>query len=560
MRRLPSAASRRRPAASYQDFADAIEGSRAFLKPAAAKIVERKPETTLREHIRGIWPIIEPGTKFVDNWHIGAVSEHLEACSYGQIADLIISMPPRFMKSIGLAVGWPTWEWSWIPHIRQIFSSYAAELAIRDSLKCRRVIESRWYQRRYGHVFQLQPDQNRKTRFENDRAGYRLAVGVGGSATGEGGDRIVVDDAHKVAEADSSVKREAAVLWWKETMSTRRNDPLTAVRVISGQRVHEADVTGDVLARELGYVHLRLPMEYDKKRIVTSLGWSDPRREVGELMWPARFPREAVEKLKEELGAYGYSAQYQQEPTPAKGAVFEAGWFRWYTMPHIPIDTDYVVSADLTIEANKVTIIPPAFDEMLQSIDAAFKGKPGTGAAKSRPTPGQAKGSDYVVDEVWSRRQAEFYLLEEARGQWEFPKTLEEIRAVSASFPKASKKLVEDKANGPAIIQSLNTEIGGFIEIDPANLGGDLLARARAASPYVQAGNIYLPHPRIAPWVIEWLTEMVKFPRAPFDDRVASAVQAILILRESVRAATWRAHAAQSKGKTQSAEITRRKY
>jgi predicted phage terminase large subunit-like protein len=525
---------------------------RAFLQPAAAPIIERRPETSLREHIRAIWPIIEPGTKFVDGWHIGAVSEHLQACSMGQIQYLILAFPPRSMKSITLAVGWPTWEWTWIPYIRQIFNSHTAALSTRDSVKCRRVIESRWYQRRFGHVFQLTTDQNQKTRFENDRAGYRIAGSVGGAGgTGEGGDRIVVDDAHKVNEANSTVKREAAVTWWRETMASRRNDPKTAVRVVSGQRVHEADVTGEILARELGYTYLRLPEEYDGRKSVTVLGFSDPRSQVGELLWPEHRPREVVESLKIELGPYAYSAQYQQEPTPAKGAVFEIQWFKWYTLPKIRIVDDFIVSPELTIRKENVVEFPPAVDEMIQSVDASFKGKTRTAASR---------GTDFFVDQAWARRQADVFILGEERGQWELPASIAAVRKMSAEYPKAKKKLIEDKANGPAIVSTLRHELGGLIEVDPEKLGGDLVARARAASPFVAAGNVYLPHPKIAPWILDWLNEMVKFPRAAFDDRVAAAVQAILILQESVKAMSWRNRQGEKKGPTQAAAVTKRKY
>jgi predicted phage terminase large subunit-like protein len=499
---VPSSAARSRPPATRDDFAASVEGSLAFLQPAAAPIIERRPETSLREHIRAIWPIIEPGTKFVDGWHIGAVSEHLQACSMGQIQYLILAFPPRSMKSITLAVGWPTWEWTWIPYIRQIFNSHTAALSTRDSVKCRRVIESRWYQRRFGHVFQLTTDQNQKTRFENDRAGYRIAGSVGGAGgTGEGGDRIVVDDAHKVNEANSTVKREAAVTWWRETMASRRNDPKTAVRVVSGQRVHEADVTGEILARE--------------------------------------------------LGPYAYSAQYQQEPTPAKGAVFEIQWFKWYTLPKIRIVDDFIVSPELTIRKENVVEFPPAVDEMIQSVDASFKGKTRTAASR---------GTDFFVDQAWARRQADVFILGEERGQWELPASIAAVRKMSAEYPKAKKKLIEDKANGPAIVSTLRHELGGLIEVDPEKLGGDLVARARAASPFVAAGNVYLPHPKIAPWILDWLNEMVKFPRAAFDDRVAAAVQAILILQESVKAMSWRNRQGEKKGPTQAAAVTKRKY
>ena len=158
---------------------------------------------SLREFVRQAWPVVEPSTPFVPGWHIDAIIQHLEAVTGGQIRNLLINVPPRHMKSLLVAVFWPVWEWIRWPQRRWLFSSYSAQLSIRDSVKCRRLIESPWYQERWADRFALTSDQNTKGRFDNNRSGYRLSTSVGGSATGEGGDRIVCDDPNNVNEVES---------------------------------------------------------------------------------------------------------------------------------------------------------------------------------------------------------------------------------------------------------------------------------------------------------------------------------------------------------------------
>src|SRR5271169_247635 len=181
-----------------------------LVKPTVRVKVERELATrSLTEFVRQAWHVLEPSTVFVPGNHIEAIVEHLEAVSYGQIRNLIINVPPRHMKSLQVSVFWPAWEWTRWPERRWLYSSYAASLSIRDSLKCRRLIESPWYQSRWGHVFSLTSDQNAKMRFDNNRSGYRLSTSVGGSVTGEGGDRIVCDEPHKVDEVISDAVRQS---------------------------------------------------------------------------------------------------------------------------------------------------------------------------------------------------------------------------------------------------------------------------------------------------------------------------------------------------------------
>lgn len=287
-------------------------------------------EESLHAFVRLAWPILEPGTRFIDGRHIHAICEALEACERGEIRNLLINIPPRCAKSLLVSVFFPAWAWTRKPQLRYLFASYAQSLSIRDSLKCRRLIESPWYQRNWGERVSLNTDQNQKIRFENSAMGYRLATSVGGTATGEGGDYIAVDDCHNVEQALSEVQREGALIWWDETMSTRLNDPKTGRKIIVMQRLHERDLSGHVLAQG-GYVHLCLPMEFEPARrcVIDLPGYqfADWRREAGELLWPERFGPDEVEGLKRALGAYGAAGQLQQAPAPRGGGLFQRDWF-----------------------------------------------------------------------------------------------------------------------------------------------------------------------------------------------------------------------------------------
>lgn len=281
---------------------------------------------SLHEFMVQAWHVVEPATPFVDGWHLHAICEHLEAVSRREIRNLLINMPPRHAKSLLVSVFWPCWEWISHPERRWLFSSYAISLSIRDSLKCRRLIESPWYQRNWGYLYHMVGDQNAKGRFENDKTGYRLATSVGGSATGEGGDYVVCDDPHSVIEAESEAVRAGTITWWDETMSTRGNDPKTVARVIVMQRVHERDLAGHVLGRG-GYEHLCLPAEYEGAIYSTPLGWRDPRTIEGELLWPERFGPDELAALKVALGPYATAGQLQQRPAPRGGGMLKRAWF-----------------------------------------------------------------------------------------------------------------------------------------------------------------------------------------------------------------------------------------
>lgn len=452
-------------------------------------VAETDLPQTLPEFIRQAWHVVEPATPYVHGWHLDAISDHLEALSRGGIRNLIINIPPRYMKSLSVCVFWPCWEWTKRPELRWLFSSYSDRLATRDSLKCRRLIKSPWYQARWGDVFSFAGDQNEKTRFENDKTGYRLATGVGGAATGEGGDRLVVDDPIKAKDADSDATRTAANTWWDETMSTRGNDPKTVAKVIIMQRLHEEDLTGHVLTkmRDGGehYEHLCLPAEYEPRVYVSGIGWSDPRTEDGALLWPERFATADVHALKKSLGSYGTSGQLQQRPTPRGGGMIKRAWWKFYK------------------------VLPEHFDRVVDSWDMTFK---------------DTKTSDFVAGHKWGKIGADVYLITRIHDRMDFPAAQQAVKNMAVITPIASAKLVEDKANGSAIIASLKSTIGGLIPVQP---DGSKQARASAVSPFIESGNAYLPDPSIAPWIEEVIAECAAFPLAAHDDDVDAMSQAL---------------------------------
>src|SRR6185436_10549974 len=225
--------------------------SRTFMNAPEFRLERVKTERAQRSFkafVKQAWPILEPTAEFVDGLHIEAICSHLQAVTEGRIAHLIINVPPGHAKSLLTAVFWPAWVWIHHPQSRWLFSSNRADLATRDSLKCRRLIESDWYQSRWGHRFQLRGDLNQKQRFENDRTGCRIVVPMS-AGTGERGDYVVVDDPHCVDQAESDSQRTAAVEWWNGSMSTRLNNPSQGHMIVIQQRLHEADLTGDLLLR-----------------------------------------------------------------------------------------------------------------------------------------------------------------------------------------------------------------------------------------------------------------------------------------------------------------------
>jgi predicted phage terminase large subunit-like protein len=450
-----------------------------------AKRQARRP-ATLHEFVKTAWPLVVPNAELVDNWHLAALCDHLEAQSRGQLPRLVINVPPGSSKSTTVCVMWPCWEWTWNPGSQWQFGAYVDTLAVRDSIRCRGLWESDWYRDLYGDKWAPVRGRWLANWLQNTKGGIRQALGVGGSPTGFHAHRQVVDDAIKPLDAHSPAALARCERWWFETMASRVL-PGNNSRTIIMQRVHDRDLAG--IAKEQGYAVLSIPMRYSvrAKREPTPLGWLDPRTTDGELLCPARWNEAEVERRKKEFGPDGWAAQDQQDPVPEGGAIYRAEWFKNY----------YLVRP--RTEGGLVVI----------SFDCAFK---------SHET------SSYVAGQVWLYKPPYFYLLDEIRDHLDFLGTVAAARTLIARYPEASAVLIEDKANGPAVIEVLRAEVPGIIAIEP---DGSKIARAYATQPVFASSSVRLPDPSLAPWVLDWALEHTRFPRGVANDRIDAQTQAI---------------------------------
>lgn len=451
----------------------------------------------LGEFIRQAWHVLEPTTPYVPGWHLDAIVEHLEAVTNGQIRNLLINMPPRHMKSLAVSVFWPVWAWLTKPEFRWLFSSYALSLSIRDSLKCRRLIESPWFQDRWGRKFTLTSDQNAKLRFDNDKTGYRIATSVGGAATGEGGDVVVVDDPHNVQERESDVIRDGTLTWWDETMSTRLNDQKTGAKVIVMQRIHEKDLSGHVLAKG-GYVHLNLPEEFEPaNRCVTTIGWSDPRQSEGELLWPDRVGEKEVFELKRSLGPTGYAGQFQQRPVPAGGNLFRSEWF-------------------------EVVDRAPAMVRLARGWD------------KAATSPEDGRDPDYTAGvKIGQGIDGKFYIMDVRRTR-QGPLGVE-MFVQGAASQDGTNVLIrleqEPGSSGKAEAERYTRSVlkGYAAKAYPST--GDKATRAAPLSAACERGDVKLVR---GEWNDAFISELITFDRGVHDDQVDAAANAFAELNNTV--------------------------
>lgn len=468
--------------------------------------------------VRVAWEQIEKDPP-VFSWHNELVCECLEAVSRGYVRDLVVNIPPGFTKSLSCAVFWPTWEWIEIdPALRYIFATYADTLTKRDAGRQKNLVDSPWFQARWGDRVSFPRHLSRSVKvLENAAGGMRFSTSIKGGVTGRHAHRIVVDDPIKPLDVEGTrgalgTELDLVEAWWDRTMSTRQADPKRTARVVVMQRLHVRDLAQKVLDEIDGVVHLSLPMEYEptthcEVRWIGAGGeeivHEDPRTEEDELLCEGRYDRAETDRLKKSLGSLGTASQLQQRPTPEGGLVFQKEWFQFYGGPG---------SARAEV---------PEKRREIQIWDMTFKGKPSD----------RGKKRSFVCGQAWAQVGADFYLLDQERGQWTFTQQQKALRRLTGRRPRAFRKYVEDAANGAAIVDTMNAEIGGM-KLVPT--GGGSEARAEAAAVYFESGNVWLPHPSIAPWVDELVEELLVFPMGRYDDQVDCVSHAVVLLARSV--------------------------
>jgi predicted phage terminase large subunit-like protein len=425
----------------------------------------------------------------VPGWHLDAIAEHLEAVSAGQIRFLIISMPPRCMKSTSVGVMWPVWDWLRRPWRQFLSVSYAQSLATRDAVKARRIIQSPWFQQTFGDRFQLTSDQNAKERYDNDRGGYRIATAVDAKLTGEGGDFIVIDDPLNAKDKDSETVREGTSRWFDEAAASRLNDLRTGAFMLVMQRLHERDLAGHVLRRELDgeggreVVHLCLPARYEPDHPYVYA--RDPRKTPGELLWPARFPERELRRLERQLGAYAAASQLQQRPAPREGGMFDKGKV-------------------IIVEA-----LPAQKYRRVRAWDLA-----GSIKTTQKPDPDYTVGIDIRIGE----EDGLTYVVDVERGRWT-PEEVEKRIVATASRDGAGTPIWLPQDPGQAGLMQAGhyiRKLAGY-RAKARPVTGDKVVRANPLSAQWSAGNVRLVR---GPWNDALLDEFAMFPNGAHDDQV----------------------------------------
>lgn len=416
---------------------------------------------------------------------------------------VIINMPPQEGKSVRAALDFPVWLLTRNPELRIVMATYGQALSTRNGRKIRERIT------RHGAALGLKISRDNGAVNDWTLEGHEggvLSVGVGGSLTGRPADVLIIDDPFKNhKDASSPTQRENVWDWWTGAAASRLSPG--AIVIVIQTRWHEDDLTGRLLKNDAhaGWNVINIPAQADHR---PENGETDLLgREPGEFMVSARGrTREQWESRKATAGPKTWAALYQGRPSPLDGGVFPKDWPRYET----PLWRD---------TGNGRMDVPGVGaredHELIQSWDLAFKG---------------TQASDYVVGQVWLRIGAEVWLLDQVRERLTFTQTVEAIRRMSSKWPQATAKFIEDKANGPAVIDSLKSTVGGIIPVNPE---GSKEARANAIAPFCFAGNVHLPDSSLLPNVGELLEETKSFPASPNDDTVDAMSQALkeLLLR-----------------------------
>lgn len=465
-------------------------------KEAAHKKLDKmEAERSLYSFVKLMWPVLEPGTTFLEGWVMQEVCRHLESVTDGTCNRLLINVPPGFCKSLITDVFWPAWEWGPknMPHMRYVCAAYSEQLTLRDNRKCLALLKSDAYQEHWGDRVELDKDEQSKHKFANMSMGFKLATAVGGSATGERGDRVIIDDPHNVKDSESEAKRAEALYWFTEVMPSRVNSEASAIVIIM-QRVHEEDVSGLILEKELGYEHMCVPMRYEVDhpfKSCTTIGFEDPRTKDGDLAWPELYPLSRIERDEKVMRSYGgefaIAGQFQQRPAPRGGGMFQEKDFLYVDVKDVP-DSGHVVRGwDLAATKDG---------------RAAW-----TVGLRMRRTK---NGNLYIED------------IERLRGT---PSEVDAaiLKCARADGTRTTQDLPQDPgAAGKHVKAALAQLLEGF-NFHITTESGSKEDRARPLASQAEAGKIHLVR---APWNRTFLAEACVFPAGRFKDQVDAASRA----------------------------------
>lgn len=438
--------------------------------PSLEQIRASIARDSLADFQRQAWELVEPETPFAWNWHLDELCAVLEAVARGEKKKVIINVPPGTSKSLTASVFFNAWIWASRPAARVLTASYSAHLTIRDNIRMRSIVTSPWFRRHFPDL-KLSSDQNAKEKFETTAKGWRIATSVGGFATGEHPDFILIDDPLSADQARSDAERESANTWLDRTISTRGVSRGAAIVLIS-QRLHQEDCPGHLLAKG-GWDHVMFPMRFDPKRADPR----DHRTEPGALLWPGLFTEEKVRSMEIDLGPYGAAGQLQQAPSPEGGGLFKRSWF-------------------------KIVDAAPAKARRCRGWDTA----------------GTEGGGDWTAGIKLSELDGAIYVEDEVRGQWGPAGVDGTIKTTAELDGKACMQREEKEggASGKAVITARAKLLAGF-DYAGVEIGGDKVTRAKPFRAQCEAGNVYLVR---GAWNEGYLQELENFPVGKNDDRV----------------------------------------
>jgi predicted phage terminase large subunit-like protein len=459
--------------------------------PSASNVeVQRALAAVLRQDLgafaRKVFATVSPADQFRPNWHLEVMAHHLSLCRSGQIKRLIITLPPRYLKSIMTSVAFPAWVLGHDPSQKTVCVSYSQELAAKHARDCRSVMETGWYRALFQGT-RLDANKNAELEFMTTRRGFRLATSTGGTLTGRGGNIIIIDDPLKPQDALSDVRRDGANQWFDNTLYSRLDNKHEGVIIIVTQRLHLEDLVGHVLEQE-DWVHISIPAIAEVEQTY-QLG-HDRRfvRPVGDVLHPQHEPLEILERTKKALGSYQFSAQYQQNPLPEGGAMIQWDWFRTYD------------------EAPQRTLL----DSYIHSWDTASKG---------------SELSDYSVCSTWLIKKrdhgVDFFLIEIERQRLDYPALRKRI-IEKYETERPHHVIIEDTVSGSCVLQDLQQSGTPLVAFRPE---GDKVMRMSAQSAKIEGGLVYIPER--APWLGDFKTEVLQFPYGRYDDQVDSLSQAL---------------------------------
>ncbi|MGM0743417.1 MAG: phage terminase large subunit, partial [Pseudomonadota bacterium] len=446
------------------------------------EVFEAALRNNLSAFLQKCFQTVDAGSRYQHNWHIDAIAHHLEQVERDEITRLIITMPPRSLKSISASVAFPAWLLGRNPKKSILAVSYSESLAEKFAVDCQKVMQSAWYQSCFPGT-RISRGRSARNDYETSLGGGRYSTSISGSLTGRGGDIIVIDDPHKPEDAASDVKRRSVIDWYRSTLLSRLNDPKTDPIILIQQRVHEEDLAGFLLEQG-GWAHLDLQAVADEQTVIEIGKGRKMIREEGDTLHPDRMPKDLLNQRRVELGSYVFAAQFQQRPAPLGGGMVRWEWFPLYDTPP--------------------TRGPG--DQLVQSWDTASKAE---------------EANDYSVCTTWLvRRKREAWLLDVFRHKLEFPELRKRLISHAAHW-KPSLILIENAGSGTHLMQDLRQStrynIRGIIPRD------DKATRLMSVTPMIEGGRIAIP--KEAPWIADFRQELVMFPKGRHDDQVDSVSQ-----------------------------------